>query len=62
MDFNEIAKELIEKINTDRFNVYNEAHMNAAKEILSRYIDNDDLLFHVMLSLKFPDNSEKNHN
>jgi hypothetical protein len=59
MDFNEIARELIEKINTDRFNVYNEAHMNVAKEILSRYIDNDDLLFHVMLSLKFPDNSEK---
>lgn len=58
MDFNEIAKELIEKINTDRFNVYNEAHMNAAKEILSRYIDDEDLLFRVMLSLKFPDDTD----
>jgi hypothetical protein len=59
MDFNEIARELIEKIGTDRFNVYNDAHMNTAKEILSRYIDNEDLLFHVMLALKFPDNSDK---
>jgi len=59
MDFNEIARELIEKIDTDRFNVHNETHMNAAKEILSRYIDNEDLLFHVMLSLKFPDKSDK---
>jgi hypothetical protein len=58
MDFNEIAKELIEKINTDRFNVYNESHMNAAKEILSRYINDEDLLFRVMLSLKFPDNDD----
>ena len=59
MDFNEIARELIEKIGTDRFNVYNDAHMNTAKEILSRYIDNEDLLFHVMLALKVPDNSDK---
>ena len=59
MDFNEITRELIEKIGTDRFNVYNDAHMNTAKEILSRYIDNEELLFNVMLALKFPDNSDK---
>ena len=32
--------------------------MNAAKEILSRYIDDEDLLFRVMLSLKFPDDTD----
>jgi hypothetical protein len=54
MDFNEIANELIEKIKTDRFNVNNEEHMKAAKDILSKYITDETLLSYVLFSLKFP--------
>ena len=55
MDFNEIARDLIEKINTDRFNMHNEDHMNAAKEILSRYVKDENILSYILFSLKFPE-------
>lgn len=55
MDFNEIAKELIEKIKTDRFNIHNDSHMDAAKEILSRYVKDENILSYILFSLKFPE-------
>jgi hypothetical protein len=58
MNFNEISKELIEKIDTDKFNVHNDRHMDAAKEVLSKYITDEELLSYVLFSLKFPDMNE----
>lgn len=55
MDFNEIAKELIEKIKTDRFNIHNDGHMDAAKEILSKYVKDEKVLSYILFSLKFPE-------
>jgi hypothetical protein len=58
MDFNEIANELIQKIKTDRFNANNQSHMDAAKEILSKYIKDENLLSYMIFALKFPDTDD----
>jgi hypothetical protein len=52
LDFTEITHELFARIKTENFNKNNVKHMKALEDVLSEHIDDDELLFHILLSYK----------
>lgn len=58
MNFNAISKEITEKLNVEEIDVFNDEHMETVKEVLSKYITNEELLFHVLFSLRSLENGD----
>jgi hypothetical protein len=52
LDFTKITHELFAKIQTQNFNKNNVNHMEALEDILSQHINDDELLFRILLSFK----------
>jgi hypothetical protein len=52
LDFTKITHELFARIKTQHFNKNNVKHIEALENILSEYIDDPELLFHILLSFK----------
>jgi hypothetical protein len=52
LDFTQITHELFAAIKTENFNKNSDTHMKALEEVLSNYIDDDELLFHILISFK----------
>lgn len=55
MNFTDIANELLERTDTNSFDIKNKEHMEILKEVLGNYIKNEELLYHVLHAFKYPD-------
>ena len=51
-DYTQVTNELFSEIKAEHFNKNNEKHMKVLEEILSKYIEDEELLFHMILSFK----------
>jgi hypothetical protein len=51
-DYTQVTNELFSKIKVEHFNKNNESHMKVLEEILSKHIEDEELLFHMILSFK----------
>lgn len=60
LDFVKISNELFAKIKTQNFNKNNKSHMDALEELLSEYIEDEELLFHILITFKHPNMIENN--
>lgn len=58
LDFVKISNELFARIKTQNFNKNNQHHMDALEEVLSEHIEDEELLFHILISYKHPNMME----